>query len=138
MAQRQTELAKAHAKHQKREEQLKREMADLRRQRDDALAAKTTGHDDCDDDEDMEEEDSEDVEEALTLARKKRKAIQGIWEDTDAEVLQVETGIKRLTKKRDDSKPHRIRLRILEKRVDKAQKHVDAQSKGLGEINEKN
>ncbi len=137
LAQRQTDLAKAHARHQKREEQLKREMADLRRQRDEAIAAKSTGHDECDDDEDMEEEDSEDVEEALTLARRKRKAMQGIWDDTDAEVLQVDSEMKRLTKKRDEAKPHRIRLRILEKRVDKAQKHVETKTKGLEEINEK-
>ncbi len=140
LAQRQTAIAKAQAKHQRREEDLKKELAEVKRQRDAALAAKANGQpaaDEGDEDEEMEEDEAEDIEKALTLARKKRRAMQNIWEDDDEEVQQIELEIKRLTKKRDENKPQRVRLRILERKVDKYQKQVDGKAKALDELNER-
>ncbi len=98
---------------------LKKELAEVKKQRDAAMGNKNGGSavaDEGDDDEPMDEEESEDVEKALALARKKRRALQDVWEDDDPIVQQIETEIKRLTKKRDEAKPQRVRLRILEKK----------------------
>ncbi len=139
-AQQQTWLAKASARHQQKEDALKKELAEVKRQRDAALAnrnSSVTAADEGDDDEPMDEEESEDVEKALALARRKRKALQDVWEDDDPIVLEVEAEVKRLTKKRDEAKPQRVRLRILERRVDRCQKQVDGKAKALEELEER-
>ncbi len=136
----QTVLARAHAKHQKKEESLKKELAEVKKQRDAAMANRTGSAavvDEGDDDEPMDEEESEDVEKALALARRKRKALQDVWEDDDPIVQEVEAEVKRLTKKRDEAKPQRVRLRILERKVDKCQKQVDAKAKAVEELDER-
>ncbi len=139
-AQQQTALAKAHARHQKKEDSLRKELAEVKKQRDAAMGNKaggTVGGDEGEEDEAMDDGDSEDVEKALALARKKRKALQDAWEDDDPLVQNVEAEIRRLTKKRDEAKPQRVRLRILERKVDRCQKQVDNKSKTVDELDER-
>ncbi len=139
-AHQQTVLAKAHAKHQKKEESLKKELAEVKKQRDAAMGNRAGGTvvaEDGDEDEAMDEEESGDVEKELALARKKRKALQDAWEDDDPIVQHIETEIKRLTKKRDEAKPQRVRLRILERKVDRCQKQVDTKAKAVEELDER-
>jgi hypothetical protein len=139
LAQRQVELDRVRSSHQKKEERLQREKADLKRQLDAALAAAktppTTADEDADDD--MEDGDEVDVEKELEVARKKKKLMQDVWADDDPEVLRIDELIKKLVRRRDEAKPQRVRLRILERNIDKCQRQYDLKEKQLAELDTK-
>ncbi len=137
LAQRQVQLEKMRSQHEQREEALKKENAELRRERDAALATKNQKTNDGDDDDPMDEEDSEDIAGALELARKKRKAMQGLWDDTEPEAVRLDEEIKRLVRRRDEAKPQRARLRMLERRTDACQKKVDSKTKAIDALEER-
>jgi hypothetical protein len=139
LAQRQVELERVRTSHQKKEEKLRKEKADLKRQLDAALAAAkappTIADEDAD--EDMEDGDEVDVEKELEVARKKKKLMQDVWADDDPEVLRIDELIKKLVRRRDEAKPQRVRLRILERNIDKCQRQHDAKEKQLAELDTK-
>ncbi len=139
LAQRQTDLAKANEKHQKREEQLKKELAEARKQGDAAIAGKAAGATNDEEEDDLmdDEESAAEVEKALALARKRRKAMQDAWDDDHPDVVRLDTEIKGLVKKSDEAKPQRVRLQITERGAERCQKQVERKTKALEEVDEK-
>ncbi len=134
-AQKQLDLAKAEERHQRKKEQLQKELADMRRQRDAALAAaKASATSNEGEDDDMGDEDeTEDYADQLAKARRRRKAMQDDWEDDEPEVVRIEAEIARLAKLCDAAKPPRVRLRNLDRKVDRCQKQLDAKTRAVEE-----
>ncbi len=125
--------------------ELQRELAAAKKEKQELrkkLSAATqdgTGEDDGDDHEDDQDEADalEKQNREIELQRKRVRAVQEAWDEDDPLVAQTKDRLKMLVQKRDEAKPHRVRLRNVERKIDRLQKSRDGKWERVKDLHDR-
>jgi formiminotetrahydrofolate cyclodeaminase len=90
-------------------------------------------HDDDQDEADALEEQDREIE----LQRKRVRALQDAWDEDDPLVVQTKDRLKLLVQKRNEAKPHRVRLRNIERKIDRLQKSRDGKWERVKDLHDR-